>query len=83
MVSFTFGINCGLPFSLHVGNREMLHADGYKVEICISEIGFWIANVPIRISQGHTPICVTYFWGTLLRVHFTSSRKREMLHVVC
>ena len=43
----------------------------------------WTAKNPIWMPQGHTPLGVSHFLGTLWGVHFTVCRKREMLHLAC
>ena len=43
----------------------------------------WTAKNPIWMPQGHTPLGVSHFLGTLWGVLFTVCRKRELLHLAC
>ena len=47
LVSFTFGVHCGVSLSLHAGKGKVLHVVVDKVEICLEKQVLLVANVLI------------------------------------
>ena len=77
------GYIVGCPF--HCMQEKGTAASGLliKWKFILQKRVSWTANDPIRMPQGHIPLGAIHFWGTLLGVHFTVCRKREMLHLDC
>ena len=81
LVSFTFGVPCGVPFSLDAGKGKCCMWHVNKVEIYLSKIGFVNSKWSnLNVPGSYTPWCHPPL-GFTVGCPFLCMQEREMLHV--
>ena len=82
LVSFNFGVHCGVPLPLHAGKGKCCMWLVIKWKFIDTKWVSWTPNGTIWMPQGHTPLGVIRFWVHCSVSLSSACRKREVLHVV-